>query len=103
MFQSYLYGIEIQEQQTAGTGSERFNRTFMELKSPDSIEAPGTAQSFNRTFMELKYCFECSKTHTQAFQSYLYGIEMKSSSTKWTPANCFNRTFMELKYFKTVL
>ena len=31
-----------------------FNRTFMELKSPDTIEAPGAGASFNRTFMELK-------------------------------------------------
>ena len=48
----------------------------MELKSPDSIEAPGTAQSFNRTFMELKLVYQNARKVIKGG---------------------FNRTFMELK------
>ena len=34
--------------------SERFNRTFMELKSHEGNQTAHDIDSFNRTFMELK-------------------------------------------------
>ena len=39
------------------------NRTFMELKSPSSIDAHLDGASSNRTFMELKYEFYLSVTN----------------------------------------
>ena len=56
MFQSYLYGIEI-------------NYSWV---------LTGEASCFNRTFMELKFVLAfCRFVWTLMFQSYLYGIEIK--------------------------
>ena len=76
VFQSYLYGIEINTTSAmilkrmvsivplwnwnsdfkfAYTTVNGFNRTFMELKLQSLYDKATTAISFNRTFMELKY------------------------------------------------
>ena len=101
----------------------RFNRTFMELKCTSSCTGKTTLvvsivplwnwnsvarddnmlwpTSFNRTFMELKLVCSCSDRGEGVFQSYLYGIEIRSRY--WSPHSrqSFNRTFMELKFIFT--
>ena len=79
MFQSYLYGIEMNELLSlSNTLHECFNRTFMELKS-QSFRAPLFRPAcFNRTFMELKSSQPQPFSPPVSFQSYLYGIEIHS-------------------------
>ena len=57
--------------------SERFNRTFMELKSVVERMSSARVKCFNRTFMELK----CHLMYL------LMTLNLR-----------FNRTFMELKW-----
>ena len=61
--------------------ANRFNRTFMELKSMSIVKLRNTTISFNRTFMELKF---------------------RPSMEAPERAQSFNRTFMELKYLQPV-
>ena len=77
MFQSYLYGIEMEDIFLPRAESLlSFNRTFMELKFDWGSVVTGGAGSFNRTFMELKCGWSTIKRTLRRFQSYLYGIEM---------------------------
>ena len=62
LFQSYLYGIEIERVLSSQNGGD----------------------SFNRTFMELKYRMAHSLASGCGFQSYLYGIEMNFSQHQKT-------------------
>ena len=60
-FQSYLYGIEINNNHKERSALYCFNRTFMELK-------------LNRSLRAIPL--------TLPFQSYLYGIEIKNRILK---------------------
>ncbi len=62
-----------------GSEDEEFEVSIVPLWNWNSsfTDQPAASERFNRTFMELKYPTFIVDISTAKFQSYLYGIEMQ--------------------------
>ena len=76
VYQSNLYGIEIQNVHEIDCKAKSTNRTFMELKCCFMGVAFGDFFCTNRTFMELKCILRVKFRYPLLYQSNLYGIEI---------------------------
>ena len=77
MFQSYLYGIEIQHEERNGAWRKKFQSYLYGIEIQHEERNVTWRKSFNRTFMELKWAGGGLPLRVaRKFQSYLYGIEI---------------------------